>query len=86
MIRSTRAIYDDARFGERQRVPDYETLIQEVTRRRPDAYFEGSAGLERMIFSRVNGEAIGVARPIYYCRALTGYWYRLLPESSILFP
>lgn len=80
MIRPTRTIYDDPRFGEKREAADYEDLITQVTALRPDAYFEGSAGFERLIFSRESKEVCGVARP----KGRNGkYWFRLLETGSL---
>lgn len=81
MIRPTRTIYDDPRFGDKREAAGYEDLIAQVTALRADAYLEGSAGFERLIFSRLDGEVCGVARP----KGRSGrYWFRLLPTGSLV--
>lgn len=82
MIKPTRTIYDDPRFGEKHFAKDWNDLIKKAQTIRTDAYFEGSAGFERLIFNRTDREVCGVARPKWK-NGEGGYWFRILPTGSM---
>lgn len=71
---------DDTRFGPRRNASCYEDMVQQITKQRPDAYIEGSAGFYRSIMSRTNRELCGVAKA---SPTKGTWWFRLLTEGTV---